>query len=113
MQTELLLVVIAKALAELAGMFLIGRGLLYVLTGFGSAPRESNLFWQIICVVTNPLLKAARFVTPRFIADQHMSLVAFALILWIWIGIVFWLLPEMCASPGIDCSPLLDRKRAA
>ena len=32
MATELLIVVIVKALAELAGMFLLGRGLLYVLS---------------------------------------------------------------------------------
>ena len=112
MQTELLLAVIAKALAELAGLFLLGRGLLYVLAGLGSAKRESNLFYQIICVITNPVIKAARFITPKFIVDAHIPLVAFVLVLWIWLGIVFWLLPEMCGWPSIDCSPLLDRKKA-
>ena len=32
-QTELLMVVALKALAELAGLFITGRGLLYVLIG--------------------------------------------------------------------------------
>ena len=110
MQIELLLVVVAKALAELAGLFLLGRGLLYVLTGFAGAKRESNFFYQIICVVTNPVIKAARYITPRFIVDAHIPLVAFVIVLWIWLAIVFWLLPELCGSPGIDCSPLLQRK---
>lgn len=110
MQAELLAVVIAKALMELAGMFLLGRGVLYVLTGFGSAPRESNFFYQIICVVTNPILRLARLVTPRFIVDQHVGYVAFLLVAWVWVAIVFWLLPEMCGWPSIDCRPLLERK---
>lgn len=100
--------VIAKALAELAGMFLLGRGLLYVLAG---RKREANIFYQVISIVTNPVLRAARWVTPRMVMDKHIPLVALLLLLWIWLAIVFWLLPEMCAS-GYDCSELLERKRA-
>ncbi len=109
MQTELLLVVIAKALAELAGMFLLGRGLLYVLAG---ARREGNIFYQVISIVTNPVIRAARWVTPRMIMDRHIPVVAFVLLLWIWLALVFWVLPEMCASGRFDCSALLERKRA-
>lgn len=100
--------VIAKALAELAGMFLLGRGLLYVLAG---RKREANIFYQVISIVTNPVLRAARWVTPRMVMDKHIPLAALLLLLWIWLAIVFWLLPEMCAS-GYDCSELLERKRA-
>lgn len=106
MQTELLVVVIVKALAELAGMFLLGRGLLYVLAG---AKRDSNLFYQVMCVVTNPVLKATRWITPRVVLDRHIPYAAFLLVLWIWLVIVFWLLPEMCASGSVDCTPLLER----
>ena len=104
----MLLVLIAKALAELAGMFLLGRGLLYVLAG---SKREANLFYQVISIVTNPVLRAARWVTPRMVMDKHIPLVALLLLAWIWLAIVFWLLPGMCAS-GYDCSELLERKRA-
>jgi hypothetical protein len=103
----LLLVVIAKALAELAAMFLLGRGLLYVLAG---RRREQNIFYQVLAIVTNPLLRAARWVTPRVVLDKHIPLVTCLLVLWLWLAIVFWLLPAMCAS-GYDCSELLERKR--
>lgn len=109
MQTELLLVVIVKALAELAGLFLLGRGLLYVLAG---GKRADNIFYQVFCILTNPVLRAARFVTPRLIMDNHLPMVAFVLVLWLWLAIVFWLLPEMCTSGRVDCSALLERKRA-
>jgi hypothetical protein len=107
-QLELLIVVIAKALAELAGMFLLGRGLLYLLAG---AKRESNLFYQVLSIVTNPVLRATRWITPNVVVDRHIPYVAFALVAWAWLAIVFWILPEMCASGRFDCTQLLQQKR--
>jgi hypothetical protein len=107
LQTELLVVVIAKALVELAGMFLLGRGVLYVLAG---VKRDANLFYQLLCVVTNPVIRATRWITPRVIVDRHVPLVAFVLLSWLWLAIVFWVLPDMCASGRVDCMPLLERK---
>jgi hypothetical protein len=109
MQTELLIVVIVKALAELAFMFLLGRGALYVLAG---PKREGNIFYGVLRVVTDPVIRAARWLTPRLVVDSHIPLVAFVLVLWIWLAIVFWVLPDMCASGQYDCSTLLERKRA-
>jgi hypothetical protein len=108
MAIELLAVVILKALAELAGMFLAGRGLLFLLGGM--KPMD-NIFWQIIAIVTDPLIRTARRITPRVVLDRHVPMVAFGLVMWIWLTIVLWVLPEMCAS-GYDCTSLLERKRA-
>ena len=108
MQLELLAVVVVKALAELAAMFLLGRGLLYILAG---AHRDKNVFYQILSVVTNPVLKATRFITPNLVIDRHIPYVAFLLVVWIWIGVVFWALPEVCGSGRVDCSDFIERKR--
>ena len=108
MQTELLLVVMLKALAELAGMFLLGRGLLWVLAG---GKRMDNIFFQVIAVVTDPVIRAARWVVPRAVMDSYMPAIAFGMVAWIWLAIVFWVLPEMCSS-GYDCSALFARKGA-
>jgi hypothetical protein len=108
MQIELLLVVIVKALAELAGMFLLGRGLLWVLAG---RRRMDNIFYQVLSIVTDPLLRFTRWIAPRVVLDSHVPLLAFGLVVWIWLVIVFWALPQMCAS-GYDCSTLMERKRA-
>jgi len=107
LDTELLMVVLAKALIEVAGMFLLGRGLLYLLAG---AKRDTNLFYQVLCVVTNPVIRAARWITPAVIVDRHVPLVAFVLLCWLWLGIVFWWLPDLCASGRVDCTALLERK---
>jgi hypothetical protein len=107
MQTELLLVVIVKALAELAGMFLLGRGLLYVLAG---GRRMENIFVQVLAVVTDPIIRAVRWIMPRVVMDGYIPAIAFGLLLWLWLAIVFWVLPGMC-SAGYDCTALLERKR--
>lgn len=108
MPIELLLVVIVKALAELAFMFLAGRGLLYVLAG---TKRQGNIFYRLFCILTDPLLKAARWITPRFVVDTHIPLVALMLLLWIWLATAVWALPSMCSSGKYDCAALLERKR--
>jgi hypothetical protein len=108
MQIELLLVVIVKALAELAGMFLLGRGLLWVLAG---RKRMDNIFYQVLSIVTDPLLRLTRWSAPRVVMDSYIPAIAFGLVLWVWLAIVFWVLPEMCSS-GYDCSALMERKRA-
>ena len=108
MQIEVLLIVVAKALAELAGLFLLGRGLLYLLAGH---KRDTNLFYQVMCVITNPVIRLARLVTPKVVIDAHVPYVAFMLVLWIWVIVVFWVVPEVCGGGTVDCSPLLERKR--
>ena len=107
MATELLAVVIVKALAELAGMFLAARGLLYLLAGM---KRMDNVFYQVVAIVTDPLIRAARWITPRVVLDGYIPAIAFGLVAWVWLAIVLWILPEMCSS-GYDCSSLLERKR--
>lgn len=107
MPIELLLLVVVKALAELAFMFLLGRGVLYILAG---AKREGNIFYGVLKVVTDPVFRIARLVTPRIILDAHMPFVAVVLVAWVWLAIVFWALPAMCSS-GYDCSALIESKR--
>jgi hypothetical protein len=107
MQTELLIFVIAKALLELTGLFLFGQGVLYLMAG---QKREQNWFYQLFRVLTGPVVKFARLVTPKMIVDRHVPYVAFLLVVWAWLILVFWALPEMCSSGAVDCAPLLQRK---
>jgi hypothetical protein len=80
----LTLVVILKALAEIAGLALVGQGILYVLAGAG---REKNLFYRILKSMTAPVVKAMRFITPRFVSDQHVPLVAFFFVAGLWLAL--------------------------
>jgi len=110
MQTELLIFVIVKALLELTGLFLFGQGVLYLMAG---KDRDRNWIYQLFRVLTSPMTKFARLVTPKAIVDRHIPYVAFLLILWAWLFLVFWLLPELCGAGAVDCRPLIDRKSQA
>lgn len=77
-------IVILKALTEVAGVAMIGQGLLYVLAG---AQRDRNLVYNLFKAVTSPVMKAVRMITPRVILDQHIGLVAFFLLVVLWVAL--------------------------
>ncbi len=72
------LVVILKGLNEVALMALIGQGALFVLAG---ARRDQNFVYSLLKTVTAPIMKATRFVAPRFIVDAHIGFLALFLLL--------------------------------
>jgi hypothetical protein len=101
MPTDLLLVTIAKALVELAGLFILGQGVLYLLAG---RKRENNLFYQLFQVLTRPVYALTRFLTPKFVVDQHIPMVAFILLFWLWVILTFMKI-QICAGYGDLCLP--------
>ena len=77
-------IVILKALTEVAGIAMIGQGVLYVWAG---AKRDQNLVYGIFKTLTSPVMTATRWITPRVILDQHLGLVAFFLLTVLWVGL--------------------------
>ena len=75
-------IVILKALTEVAGVALFGQGVLWVLAG---AKRDKNIVYGLFKTVTSPVMKVTRAITPRIILDQHIGLVAFFLLVVIWV----------------------------
>ena len=73
--------VIMKALLEIAALALLGQGLLYVLAG---AKRDTNVFYRVLSILTRPILKSARFIAPRFIVDQHIGALALLSLIIFW-----------------------------
>lgn len=96
---ELTLIIILKALVEIAGLTLIGQGLLGLLAG---ASRHQNFVYQLFAAVTKPVIKAARWIMPRFVADQHIGLVAFFLLFWIWVALIV-AKRYVCVTQGLSC----------
>jgi hypothetical protein len=72
------LIVILKAVNEVALMAMIGQAALFVLAG---SRRETNIVYTLLKTVTAPVMKAARFIAPRFVIDAHIGFVAFFLLL--------------------------------
>ena len=74
------LVVILKGLNEVALMALVGQAALYILAG---ARRDTNIVYSMLKTITSPIMKATRWIAPRFIVDQHIGFLAMFLLLLI------------------------------
>jgi len=70
------LVVILKAVVEVALCAFLGQGVLYVLAG---SRREQNFVYGIFKMLTSPVMKVARMLSPRFVlADTPRRFITLA-----------------------------------
>ena len=76
------IIVILKALTEIAGVAFLGQGVLWVIAG---AKREQNAVYKLFKTLTSPVTRVTRAITPRIIIDAHIGLVAFFLLLVLWV----------------------------
>lgn len=76
------LVVILKALTEVAAVGMLGQGLLYVLAG---KSREQNLVYKLFKIITAPVMKLTRIITPKIVLDRHIWLVTILLLVMLWL----------------------------
>jgi hypothetical protein len=94
----LTLVSIFKLLAEIALLALVGQWVLGLLAG---GKRDQNLFYQLLQVMTKPFVRAARLITPRIVIDRHVPLVAFLLLLFIWLAATIAKI-NICVQIGVQ-----------
>jgi hypothetical protein len=78
------IIVVLKALTEVAGVAMIGQGVLYAVAG---AKRDQNPFYVIFKTISSPVMKLTRWITPRIVLDRHLWLVALFLVIVLWIGL--------------------------
>lgn len=96
MNSSLQIILILKALTEVAGVAFLGQGVLWVIAG---AKRGDNLVYKIFKTLTSPVTQVTRFITPRVVLDQHIGLVAFLLLALIWVVLVVFK-GSVCAELG-------------
>ena len=81
----LMFVVVLKALLEVAGLALLGQGVLYLLAG---GNREQNFFYRLLKLIGSPAVKVARFITPRrMVPDSYITVAAFFLVAGLWLAV--------------------------
>lgn len=79
----LLTISIVKLVAEIALLALAGQFVLGLLAG---AKRDQNPFYQVLTLLGRPFVRVARFITPRFVLDRHLPLVAFLILGFVWLA---------------------------
>lgn len=104
MPIELMLLTVIKALVELAGLFLLGQGLLYVLAG---QKRDGNFVYQLFRTLTGPVTRTTRAITPKFVVDRHIPYVAVLLLFWLWVAALV-AIAQVCQGSGVDCRAMKE-----
>ncbi len=99
MPFDIQLISILRALVEVAGFALLGQGVLGVLAG---KYRDQNLFYRVLRIVTQPVVRAVRFITPRFVIDAHIPVLTFFLLFWLWIVLAL-VKRHLCGLHGLAC----------
>ncbi|GAP37120.1 hypothetical protein ABXN37_18465 [Piscinibacter sakaiensis] len=94
----LLLTTSVKLVAEIALMAMVGQWLLGLLAG---PRRDSNLFYQLLQVLTRPFVRLARWVSPKVVLDRHVPLVAFLLLAFAWIAATLTRI-NLCLQIGVE-----------
>lgn len=79
-------------------MALLGQWVLGLLAG---AKREQNLFYQILQIVGRPFVSVARLLTPKLVLDRHVPLVAFLLLLFVWLAVTIYKI-QTCLQIGVE-----------
>lgn len=77
-------VVTLRILVEIALFSLIGQGVLYALSG---PSREQNVFYLVLKTLASPAMRVARWVSPRFVLDQHVGWIALFLLGVLWLSL--------------------------
>ena len=93
----LLLASAIKLIVEIALMALVGQWVLGLLAG---QKRDTNLFYQLLSVMTRPFVKATRLITPRLVIDAHIPLVTCLLLAMIWV-VATYIRISICLEIGV------------
>ena len=88
---------IVQLVLYIALLALAGQGILYVLAG---ARRDSNFFYKLLQVLSKPFTLPMRRITPRQVADEHVPIVTFFLLVILY-AIVTFERADLCVSSNM------------
>lgn len=77
---------------------LVGQGVLYVLAG---AKRETNFFYTTLRLISRPFTFVVRKITPAQVADEHVPVVTFFLVVIAYAVVTFELI-ALCVEMGVE-----------
>ncbi|MEG0821527.1 MAG: hypothetical protein RR101_07720 [Burkholderiaceae bacterium] len=97
--------VILKAILEIAGFALLAQGLVGV---FSWRRRRDNPLYRLFALVASPFTRLVRRVTPQWVVDQHIPLATFLLLGFAWLFVVLELRASCIAEPTQRACPVLN-----
>ena len=106
-QSSLFALRLAQLLIAIPLLALAGQGIVHVLTRLFGQDPQANFFYRLLETVASPFTRACRFITPKFVPDRHLPLVALSLLL---VGYVWAMLAigNACIGAGLPVSQCLQ-----
>lgn len=89
---------VAQLILYIALLALVSQGALYVLAG---PKREQNVFYRLLQIVGKPFTLLVRRITPRQVADRHVPVVTFFLLLIVYAVVTFEKI-QFCVRSGME-----------
>ena len=85
----------------IALLALTGQAVLFVLSG---EKREANLFYKLLQVLSKPFTVPVRKLTPKLVADQHVPVATFFLLLVVY-AVVTLERADICVTSNLVGQP--------
>src|SRR5262245_1327641 len=98
--------VIVKALIEIAGLALLAQFLVGV---FAWGRRHENPIYRFFQLVASPVTRVVRLVTPKVVLDQHIPLAAFLVLLFAWMLTIYGIAQSCASDPQQSSCARLQR----
>ncbi|WP_180683424.1 hypothetical protein [Tepidicella baoligensis] len=98
----LLFVTATKLIAEIALLALLGRWVLSVwLRRVAPNAGQGNPFGWLLDTLARPFIVMASWITPRWVPREHWPVVAFCLLLLVWLVALFGKI-GLCLEAGME-----------
>ena len=91
---------IAQLVLYIALLSLLGQGLLFVFAG---ASRDTNFFYKLLQLMSKPFTWPVRKVTPHQVADRHVPLVTFFVLVVLYFIVTFEKIDHCLNSHMVGC----------
>jgi len=100
---------LAKLVLEIALLALAGQGVVSFLIRLSGKDPKANIFYRTLAVVSSPFTWLVRRITPPFIADRHVPLAAFTLLLVVYAAVLFSI-ADTCIRHGLTVAECMERR---
>ncbi len=99
--------VIIKAVLEVAALALFAQFLVGV---FAWGRRKANPVYRLFEIVSGPMTRLTRLVTPKVVVDRHIPLATFLLIVFAWVIVLVELASSCRSDPAQQACAAVQRK---
>jgi len=107
LQATLFWLRLIKLLIEIALFALIGQGAMHLLARMMGQPPATNIAYRLFEIVTLPVIKPCRWITPKFVPDRHLPLVALSLLAAGYVAMLF-AIASACIGAGVPIGQCLQ-----